>query len=387
MEPKRDEELTLRIYDIARGGAGVAKEEAGGIVFVPFTAPGDVVRAKILKREKNYAQAKLLEIIEPSSDRIKAPCPAFTRCGGCDWQHLPYEKQWNTKVDGLKHALKRMNIAFDGIEWKEFPAEQIWNYRNRVQFRGYQNQIGFFERGSKNLVSIEDCKIARHEINKAIPNFLEEGKKFTQMYKLEVQVSGDGSLQHFWNSAHGAGGFQQVHDEQNKKLQKWVKSVLVHPKTPDTSVELYDLYGGSGNLSIEIAEYFTKIYCVDVGSPEGNPPPGTPSNLHFYKSTVRPWIHKAAKHHKKNGTKSLLLERVAILDPPREGLGGDHSAISESLEILGVNKIALVGCDADSWTRDIHRFLKRGWQLTQLAALDLFPQTHHIEALAVLEMR
>src|SRR4051812_26561964 len=101
-------ELTLKIQDLARGGAGVSRDESGRVIFVPYTAPGDVVRVRITEEKKNYAQGELLEVVEPSSIRQKAPCPVFGRCGGCQWQHLPYELQFRTKLQGVVHALSRV---------------------------------------------------------------------------------------------------------------------------------------------------------------------------------------------------------------------------------------------------------------------------------------
>jgi tRNA/tmRNA/rRNA uracil-C5-methylase (TrmA/RlmC/RlmD family) len=71
-----------------------------------------------------------------------------------------------------------------------------------------------------------------------------------------------------------------------------------------------------------------------------------------------------------------------VLDPPREGMANEHAPIVEALELLHVREAALIGCDADAWVRDVHRFVKRGWKISRIGALDLFPHTHHIEALA-----
>ena len=80
------------------------------MVFVPFTAPGDTVRVRLLEESKRYAQGELIEVIERSPIRIKSPCPVFGRCGGCQWHHIPYEVQWETKAGGVFHALERVQV-------------------------------------------------------------------------------------------------------------------------------------------------------------------------------------------------------------------------------------------------------------------------------------
>src|SRR6476661_4122262 len=113
----------IQITDLSRSGAGVGRDASGRVVFVPFTAPGDQVRVEIGAEEKNYAEAKLLEVISPSPQRAVPPCPVFGKCGGCEWQHLPYELQWSTKKKGLEHSLKRVGVEFEGAQWEEFPAD------------------------------------------------------------------------------------------------------------------------------------------------------------------------------------------------------------------------------------------------------------------------
>ncbi|MGE3260955.1 MAG: class I SAM-dependent RNA methyltransferase [Bacteriovoracia bacterium] len=366
-------EISLEITDLSRSGAGVGRDASGRVIFVPFTAPGDQVRVEIDAEEKNYAEASLLEIVRPSLQRAIPPCPVFGKCGGCEWQHLPYELQWATKKKGVEHSLARVSVDIKNIPWEEFPADRIWEYRNRIQLRGQQNEIGFYARKSKQLVPIEKCYIARPELNALIPEVREEGKSRVREYKVELETFPDGKTTKAWNAGHSAQGFRQVHDEQNNKLKAWVSSHLEGGET------LLDLYGGSGNLSLEIASRFRTTLCVDVSSPIQRPE-GTPDNYFFQRSPVLPWLRREEKR-----LRAECGEIQVIVDPPREGFGTDLAAIVELLKSLGVKKILSVGCDADSWARSLHRFLKHGWELESLGALDFFPQTHHIEALAVLK--
>lgn len=363
--PETSEVLTLRITDLARGGAGVGRDASGRVIFVPFAAPGDEVRVRIVEAEKRYAQAELLEVVAPSSIRQEARCPVFGRCGGCEWQHLPYELQWKTKFSGVGHALARVQVSAPA-RFEELPAERVWEYRNRVQLRGIGRELGFLRPGSKDLVPISRCEIARPEINGRLEALRQEGVRLDRPYKVEVEVRPDGSVFESWNARHAAGGFRQVHDDQNDKLRAWVAGAL----TPQNS--LYDLFGGGGNLSLPVAASMRETHVVDLGAP-ARAPAGTPPSVVFHRSPVVSWL---LRRPRSPGPAS------AILDPPREGLAEGFADIAASLEKLGVTELVLVGCDPDSWARDVSRFLRKGWAFERGAVLDLFPQTHHVESLA-----
>ncbi len=364
--------LLLEITALSRAGAGVGRDLSGRVIFVPFTAPGDTVQVEIVAEEKRYAEGKLLEIVKPSPQRVNPPCPVFGRCGGCEWQHLPYELQWDTKKGGVLHALERVNVSAPPI-FTEIPAEQIWEYRNRLQLRGFRHEIGFYGRRSKKLVPIEKCHIARPELNAWLEDVKAEGFERKREYKAELEVFPDGVVTVAWNSSHSAQGFRQVHDEQNKKLQAWVAEHL------SGGPLLLDLYGGSGNLSLGIAERFQEVQCVDFSSPLQSPP--HIPHFHFQRSAVLPWLEREQENLRKFPAMDL------ILDPPREGLGPELVPILEILNHLPVRRLLLIGCEADSWARAVSRFVRHGWSLSQAGALDFFPQTHHVEALAILEKK
>ena len=359
--------LELEIIDLARGGAGVAKEPSGRVVFIPFTAPGDRVQVRVLEEKKHYAHGELIEVLKPSEMRQEAPCKVFTQCGGCQWQHIPYEFQWKTKFNGVQQALAKLKVPV--LNWDPLPAEKIWEYRNRIQLRGEAGSLGFYQAGSNVLVPVDRCEIARPELNAAFPKLREEAKVLRGLYKVEVEVLPTGEIHKSWNSRHAAAGFRQVHDAQNEKLKAWVGAAIKPGRT------LLDLFGGSGNLSLPLSDRMTEIHCVDLSSPEEKSRP----RYTFHHSATLPWLLRYSKK-----TARFAKGASAILDPPREGLGADFAAIAEALQKLGVDEIVAVGCDTDSWARDVSRFTQRGWKIQRAAALDLFPQTSHVEAIAQL---
>ena len=365
-------EILLEITALSRSGAGVGRDAGGRVVFVPFTAPGDSVRVEVISEEKRYAEARLLEVVKPSEQRAVPPCPVFGRCGGCEWQHLPYETQWETKKGGVVHALSRVGVSAEGLPLHELPADRIWEYRNRVQLRGFRDELGFYARRSKQIVPIEKCYIARPELNERLGEVKEAGRGRPREYKVELEVFPGGEVTEAWNAGHSAQGFRQVHDEQNEKLRGWVRDSLAGGPV------LLDLYGGRGNLSSGLESKYPEIHCVDIGSHRENPPE-TPAGYQFHRSPVLPWLRQNAEWL----AKAPVID--AILDPPREGLGPDLAAIVEIFRGLPLRRLLMVGCDADSWARAVSRLDHYGWKVASVGALDFFPQTHHVEALAMLE--
>lgn len=131
---KKQSVHTLDIESLAYGGAGVAKPE-GFVVFVPGTVPGDRVRARIIRKKKNHAEARLEALERPSPERIEAPCPIFDTCGGCSWQNLSYEDQLIWKQRQVEDTLRHLGGLTELPELQPIlPSPRIWNYRNKMEF-------------------------------------------------------------------------------------------------------------------------------------------------------------------------------------------------------------------------------------------------------------
>jgi tRNA/tmRNA/rRNA uracil-C5-methylase (TrmA/RlmC/RlmD family) len=366
------QEFELTIVDVSRSGPGVARDSDGRVVFVPGTAPGDRVRVRISKVEKRFVEAELLEVLEPSAERVVPRCRVFGRCGGCQWQHLEYGRQWRTKVSGALHALSRVGVRAEGISKEEFPASHPWNYRNRIQVRGGAFGLGFYARGSHQVIPIERCEIARDELNAALSSHRDEAVRRGTPSKLELEVSLSGEVTAAWNAGHAAQGFRQVHDAQNELLRHWIAENLEPGRV------LLDLFGGSGNLSLGVAHRFERIHSVDLGAGrllerQGDDP--APANLRFHSADVGKWATRNRRIEPSAGG-------ACIVDPPREGCGDALPAICALLEETGTRELIAVGCDPDSWARDVSRFASKGWRLDSLAFFDFFPQTVHFESVA-----
>ena len=159
--------LILHITDIAFGGNGVARLD-GKVFFVPFTAPGDVVRARIIRDKKKFAETQLLEILTPSPHRVAPPCAYFGKCGGCSYQHIAYEQQLEIKHRQVEQTLRRVG-KFDNVPMRPIvPSPAPYHFRNRIRVHIENGIAGFYAHGSHALVPITHCEIAQPAVNEAL---------------------------------------------------------------------------------------------------------------------------------------------------------------------------------------------------------------------------
>ncbi len=229
--------------------------------------------------------------------------------------------------------------------------------------------------GSHDLVPIQDCAIAEHAINQRLAEVRSKGTE--KPYKVEIAVQPSGEVREAWNAPHSSTGFRQVHEEQNKALRQWITNEFSNLNDAEV---LFDLYGGSGNLSEQLVDQFKTIHVVDSTIPKHSM---NDTSRTWEAISVKKWCNQNKKPIRQNKTPR---NAVAILDPPRSGLGDDVDSVDRTLKSLSVRKLILVGCDADAWIRDISQLQKRSWKIVKFAAFDFFPQTHHIESVALLEL-
>lgn len=385
--PSATEEVT--IHDLSRAGSGVAKLPSGQIVFVPLTAPGDKVLIEIPQEKKGsrYREGTVVRLLEKSPQRVEPLCEVFGKCGGCTWQHLPYDYQFEIKKRGVDHALDRVKIleTFRRVEWELKPADSPWNYRNRIQLRSEDGKWGFFERGSRRLVPIQKCVVARAEINHFLEDLLKKPVEPTQN-KLEIAVRPDGQMVFAKNQKHAATGFRQINETQNLWMRQWVER---HAKK---SLRIFDFYGGIGNLTLGLASSpshkSSRVDVVDIGAPRMDDLKevctefqisSVPENVFFWKS---PTISFLRSKYAKSAPEPCII----ITDPPREGLREDWAGFSKWFNKNRPVQWIHIGCDADSFARDCKAILDLGYTLRAKALVDFFPHTPHIESLAVFEL-
>lgn len=371
------EEISIRIERLASGGAGVGRVD-GFVVFVPFTAPGDLCLARIEKIHRKYAEAKWVKIVEPGSERVEPKCSVYGRCGGCSWQQVSYSEQLKQKQAIVEKALSPLNLSAEIIQ-EIVSSPRIWNYRNRVQFRALPNQLGFFQRKSNEIVDIQNCIIAEESINDEIPRLkqkardLKPGKKF----KVELSLQEDGSVMESYNKEHGQDvGFSQVNRFQNKNLVGFVckQTELTMPEV------IYDLYSGSGNFTFALgkAHPYVSIMACELN-----------------KQAVSKGIEKSIKHDLQDRIRFAAMDvyefltkvevgppDLVILDPPR---GGCQNKVLEALVDIQPKMLIYVSCHPMTMARDL-KVLQQSTCFTvkSVQAFDMFPHCDHVEVVSVL---
>jgi len=258
-------EIEVKIESIASTGSGVGffiEDDLKKSVFVPLTVPGDTVRIKFTRKFKRYYEAKLLEIIEESPSRRKPICKHFGICGACDFLHIKYEKQLESKELLLKHNFTRNDIALK--ELSVIPAKNEYNYRHKARLAIGAKKVdesktffGFRGKRSNEVVEIEECHIINKELNKLFsiqPSIRSSRKKdesFAFDFMTKTVISENDTKKCFYQFedtelAYYPDSFVQSNLEMNEEL---VKTIIANI----SGKEILDLYSGNGNFTLPMA--------------------------------------------------------------------------------------------------------------------------------------
>lgn len=347
----------------------------GEVVFVPDTAPGDLVKIEIIEKAKNYSIGRVVERLEDSPERTDPPCPVFRLCGGCDWQHISYAEQLRQKQKILESSFRGLSKTHGSLPIKPFrPSPVSYRYRNRIQLHRRGSVIGYFRRGTHDLVPIEDCLLAESEIAEALPALLANpqpdwGKKF------EIARTESGPVKVLTSQTDPeAIGFSQVNSAQNRML---IESVIGHSQVP--VAHILDLYCGHGNFTFPLARRFPEATVTGVELSKFNIQVATEkkasqglSNVNFIASDVSKYL---------TAQKSLPPQSMIVLDPPRTGVPRDDI---RRIVALKPDILLYVSCQPMTLTRDLQLLLADNeLKLEWIEGFDMFPQTAHLEILTV----
>jgi 23S rRNA (uracil1939-C5)-methyltransferase len=349
------------------GGRGVGRYE-GIVVFVPQTAPGDRIRARVRQQKPRFMEAELVEIVEASPSRRTPLCPLTDRCGGCSWQHVEYAVQVEQKANILKSSLRNLE-KYGAIPWREFvPAPNEFHYRNRIQIQIRGGDFGFFTKRTRDLVSVRECFIAEKDINRELKTFRPDYDG-----KVELARARDGKILIMGGERDPeAALFSQVNEAQNEALKKEMLAVI--SISPDW---IMDLYAGAGNLTWPLAERFPGVgmHAVEFSraSVERARAEREIPGLKWHSGDVAQVLARL---------KPVAGRGLIVLDPPRAGVS--QEAIREILKHKP-QQIVYVSCNPTTFARDAEFLIREGaYRLESVRGLDMFPQTEHLELIASL---
>ncbi|HEY8965516.1 MAG TPA: class I SAM-dependent RNA methyltransferase [Candidatus Methylacidiphilales bacterium] len=375
--------LTLTIENLAFGGEGIARD-GGRVIFVPFTAPGDVIEARLVEEKKTFARAEIVRIVTPGPDRTAPPCPYHYQgpgqpkqgaCGGCQYQHLTYEAELKAKAGHVAEALVRIGKlalpegeAFEPI----LASPQPYGYRNRITVHrsegGKGNRIGFHRAGSNEVVDIPHCLIAAPEVNDAL----------AVLRRTELAPK-RGRAAHFTRPTH----FSLRHPDLPPSAFHQVNLFLLGPlrdlvtEWTGNGHRLVEGYCGGGFFTQALADRFASIAGIESDARALRDARRKPlPNVEWIEGTVE---EKLADALAKEEADALLL------DPPREGLApGAVQAILDAAP--APKKIVYVSCNPATLARDGAKLAAR-YALKRVRPVDLFPRTAQVETVTLWERK
>lgn len=426
--------IELRIEKLVYGGDGLGHHETH-TVFVPFVMPDEVVAVEPVERRKKFIRGRLANIITPSPHRTTAPCPYFGVCGGCNYQHIPYELQLEYKSGILRETLSRLGR----IAWNdpiELHRSEPFGYRNRAQWKvgprpGGGLGIGYFEAGSQRLCPVSECPISSpriQEILAGLGRLLAAGKLPATLREVEAFVDDTDTTALLNLEFDRLDGAQVKFADILRGGLPGVESLLFH----DRKVDRFELVG-PGQIAYRVGEHtyqvghlsffqvnrslLQELVTTVVGESKGNlaldlfagvglfTVPlahrfqrviGVESNLAAVRDLeVNLQQSGAASPSARQAEVETFFDRwhekpdLVVVDPPRAGV---PAQVLEQLIELAPAAITYLSCDPATLARDLAVLVgpagKPGhYQISDVHLLDIFPQTYHMEALVRLSRR
>lgn len=406
--------IEISLSSLAYGGEAIGRDETGRAVFVPFALPGERVRARIVEEKRGFARAELLEVLTPSPERIEPKCRHFATCGGCHYQHLPYEAQLRAKREILRDQLQRIGRIEDPPVRETVPSPAEWNSRNHVQFHLTEDgKLGFVAHsppGEGGVIPINECHLPEAPINALWPQLeFEPGSPISRagirlgneedlMLVLEsdspqppdLEIEAGISAVHLFEEDMlilagddhvtmrvlerafrvSAGSFFQV----NTAMAGMMVEHLLSQLPVSASTHLLDVYCGVGLFSAFFAPRVASVTGIESAPAACE---DFALNLDEFENVA---LYEAAAEDVLPHLD--LRPEVILLDPPRAGL--DRRALDAVLRLEPAT-IAYISCDPSTLARDAARLVSGGYRLTDVTPFDLFPQTYHIESISLFE--
>jgi len=381
----------VRIEKWVYGGEGLARLD-GRVILTPFVLPEETARVE----SRDDVHAELVEVLTPALERIAPPCPLFARCGGCQYQHAPYEFQVARKIEILREQLRRVGkIDYQGeIETVSGPA---YGYRNRAQFHIADGRIGYLAARSHDLIPVtEECPVSSPRLNQALamirerlhdsrfPKFVHSIEVFTnetdvQINALETDRPVARSFYEWCESTVALEyptslGTFRVSPRSFFQVNRFLVEMLVEKALGAAEgATALDLYAGVGLFAMPMARRFGAVTAVESASSAAR-------DLEVNAERADLKIQTEWKRAEDYLAKLTTTPDFVLADPPRAGLG---KSVVADLGRLAPERISLVSCDPATLARDLAAL--RGYSIELLILVDLFPQTYHLETIAHLK--
>lgn len=431
---------SLTIERLAYGGDAIARLDDGRTVFVEGGCPGDIVDAEIIEDRDRFARARVLQVIQPSPDRVIPPCPYFGACGGCNWQHVAYTRQLEAKRSAVVDTLERIGRikGADSLVAPCEPSFREYGYRNKLEFvtdpAADRLRLGFHRSGSGEVVEVERCLLLPKQLQSvpkslggalryiagesdlgisrvgvraavntrdvevalwttpgAFPRAvtaktLGQAVKTTSLVRVlsrgesaRRQIAGVEVLagKGRWRErlagltySVSAPSFFQVNTPGAERLVQLAIEVL----EPDGSDRVVDLFAGAGTFTLPLAELAGEVIAVESAS-------SAVRDLRRNLEEEQVWADVVGGDATREIAAIGGFDKL-LVDPPRAGV---EAGIIDAIAAARPARVCYISCDPATLARDAERMAQAGYALTSATPVDLFPQTFHVETVALFE--
>lgn len=378
-------EVTVRIEKLVPNGFGIGFVD-GTTVFVSLAAKGDLLRVRQWERRKNIMFAEIVEILEPSPDRVEPPCKHVGVCGGCDFQHLNYQAQLTAKAEIVLDCLRRIGKFDLQDPIHVIPSPNPFGYRSRVEWHldPKTRHFGYFQRASHDVVDVETCPVLLSSLQEQMTQMrsqVEWDMLLDTMPSIEA-ASSSGKVSVFTDEILAptneiefkAAGETYYYDARtffqgNPFLIDQLIEAAIGGAEGNCAL---DLFCGVGLFTLPLARKFKSVIAVEsnprsVQFLKKNAERAGITNIEIDEDTVSHWMAEC------DGDCEVDL---VLLDPPRTG--GDKLALERIVEFTPP-RVSYVSCEPSTLARDLKFLCDAGYKIEKITALDLFPQTHHVE--------
>ena len=345
------------------------------ICFIENALPEEEVRIEITNEKTKYLEAKVIEYLKTSTDRVEVNCKYYDKCGGCNLRHLSYEKEnefKQKKVEDILNHIGNLNIKVNNIIYSNKN-----NYRNKVILHNKDNKIGYYEKHSNNIVKIDNCLLLDETINNNIKNINSTDDEIiirVSNNSNEININEDKTIiSNIGNKKYyvSKDSFFQINKYLTKELYDLVRNNI--NKKYNTCL---DLYCGTGTIGIYISDLINKVIGIDynesnINDANKNKELNNINNIEFICDKVE------------NRIDTFKNIDLIIVDPPRSGL---DTKTKDYLKQINPEKIIYVSCDPVTLSRDLKE-LNTNYNIESVTPVNMFPRTYHCESITVLERK
>lgn len=382
----RSEHFEVLIESLAAGGDGVGHGPDGRVVFVPFSAPGDRLEVRPVRSKTRFVHAEAVELLSPGPGRTDPLCPVFGTCGGCRWQHLDQATQIEAKQQIIRDAFARI-AKLEVPRFRLHASPEPYGYRSRARVLVEKGRAGFRRLRSHALCVTQRCPVLVPELDEALASLPERAGRQDGEWELAVGDRGSPISTPLPAAEEAprvrlraglaeievsAGVFFQAHRSLRNPLRDALGGLL------GAGERALELYAGAGFFTGELARRFARVLAVEGGA-------RAVQDLRENHAQTRgvEILHASCEEAITAVDVAAFAPEVAVVDPPREGL---TSEVVEGLLDLGPRRIAYISCDPATLARDLGLLADHRYELRHLEAFDFFPQTPHVECLALVEL-